>query len=92
MVHTDVGGWISPQSCKGYKFWLVIVDDFSCFPWVYFMKHKSEALQIYNQWKSDVKTLLWTEIEQEDFSKSYTKFIQSDGGLEFTNKVFQNQL
>jgi len=44
MVHTDVGGPISPQSHEGYKFWLVIVDDFSCFPWVYFMKHKSEAL------------------------------------------------
>jgi len=88
MVHTNVGGPISPQSREGYKFWLVIVDDFSRFPWVYFMKHNSEALQIYNQWKLDVKTLLRTEIGQEDFSKSYTKFVRSDGGSEFTNKVF----
>jgi len=88
MVHTDVGGLISLQSCKGYKFWLVIVDDFSRFPWVYFMKHKSEALQIYNQWKSNVKTLLQMEIGQEDFSESYTKFVRSDGGSEFTNKAF----
>jgi len=56
------------------------------------MKHKSEALQIYNQWKSDVKTLLQTKIGQEDFSEPYTKFVQSNGGLEFTNKAFQNQL
>jgi len=92
MVHTDVGGPISLQSRKGYKFWLVIVDDFSCFPWVYFMKHRSEALQIYNQWKSDVKTLLQTEIGQEDFSESYIKFVRSNGGSEFTNKAFRNQL
>jgi len=62
MIHMDVGGPISPHSHKGYKFWLVFVDDFSCFPWIYFMKHKSKALQIYNQWKLDVKTLLWMEI------------------------------
>ena len=56
------------------------------------MKHKNEALQIYNQWKKDVQILLQTEIGQEDFSESYTKFIQSDRGTEQTNKAFQNQL
>ena len=50
MVHTDVGGPITPKSQEGYKYWIVIVYDFTCFPWVYFMKHKSEALEIYNQW------------------------------------------
>ena len=58
MIHTDVGGPITPKSHEGYRFWLVIVDDFSRFPWVYFMKHKNKALQIYNQWKRDVQTLL----------------------------------
>ena len=48
MVYMDVGGPITPRSQEGYKFWIVIVDDFTCFPWVYFMKHKNEALQIYN--------------------------------------------
>ena len=92
MIHTDVGGPITPRSREGYRFWLVIVDDFSRFPWVYFMKHKNEALQIYNQWKKDVQTLLRTEIGQEDFSESYTKFVRSDGGTEYTNKAFRNQL
>ena len=92
MIHTDVGGPITQRSHEGYRFWLVIVNDFSCFPWVYFMKHKNKALQIYNQWKKDVQTFLRTEIGQENFSKSYTKSIQSDGGTEYTNKAFQNQL
>ena len=51
MVHMDVGGPITPRSWEGYRFWIVIVNDFTHFPWVYFMKHKNEALQIYNQWK-----------------------------------------
>ena len=92
MVYTDVGGPISPRSREGHRFWLVIVDDFSRCPWVYFMKHKSEALEIYKQWKTDIQTHLRTEIGQEDFSKSYTRFIQSDGGTEYTNKAFRNQL
>ena len=45
MAHTDVGGPITPASREGYKYWMVIVDDFTCFPWVYFMKHKSEAVE-----------------------------------------------
>ena len=91
MIYTDVGGPITPRSCEGYRFWLVIVDDFSHFPWVYFMKHKNEALQIYNQWQKDVQTLLQTEIGQEDFSESYTKLVWSDGGTEYINKAFWNQ-
>ena len=49
MVHMDVGGPITPKSREGYRYWIVIVDNFTHFPWVYFMKHKSEALGIYNQ-------------------------------------------
>ncbi|KIK76759.1 hypothetical protein PAXRUDRAFT_115482, partial [Paxillus rubicundulus Ve08.2h10] len=32
MVHTDVRGPITPQSWEGYKYWIIIVDDFCCFP------------------------------------------------------------
>ncbi|KIN95015.1 hypothetical protein M404DRAFT_113550, partial [Pisolithus tinctorius Marx 270] len=32
MVHTDVGGPITPASREGYQYWVVIVDGFTCFP------------------------------------------------------------
>jgi hypothetical protein len=92
MVHTDVGGPITPRSREGYRFWIVIVDDFTRFPWVYFMKHKNEALQIYNQWKKDVQTVFQTEIGREDFSESYVKWVRSDRGTEYVNKAFWDQL
>jgi hypothetical protein len=56
------------------------------------MKHKNEALQIYNQWKKDVQTVFRTEIGREDFSESYVKWVRSDGGTEYVNKAFQDQL
>ena len=64
MVHTDVGGPITPITQEGHRYWIVIIDDFTCFPWVYFMKHKSKALGIYNQWRTDIKfsfILKWGE-------------------------------
>ena len=56
MVHTDIRGPITPASREGKRYWMVIVNDFTCFPWVYFMKHKSEAPNIYRQWRSDIQT------------------------------------
>ena len=84
--------YITPRFQEGYRFWIVIVDDFTHFPWVYFMKHKNEALQIYNQWKKDIQTVFWSEVGQEDHSESYVKWVRSDGGTEYVNKAFQDQL
>ena len=92
MVHMDVGGPITPRSREGYRFWIVIVDDFTHFSWVYFMKHKNEALQIYNQWKKDVQTVFQSEVGREDHSESYVKWVRSDGGTEYINKAFRDQL
>ena len=30
MAHTDVGGPITPASREGYKYWMVIMDNFIC--------------------------------------------------------------
>ena len=92
MVHMDVGGPITTRSREGHRFWIVIVDNFTRFPWVYFMKHKSEALQIYNQWKEDVQAVFQSEVGQEDFSKSYVKWVHGNGGTEYVNKAFWDQL
>ena len=71
---------------------MVIVDDYSCFPWVYFMKWKSEVLQTYQQWKKDVQTFFWVEIGEEHFSELYVDFLHSDNGGEYTGENFWSQL
>ena len=75
MVHTDVGGPITPASREGKKYWMVIVDDFTCFPWVYFMKHKSEAPNIYRQWRSDIQTYFWQELGGETFTSEALEYL-----------------
>ena len=92
MIHMNAGGSITPRSREGYRFWIVIMDDFTCFPWVYFMEHKNEALQIYNQWNKDVQTVFQSEVGREDHFESYVKWVCSDRGTKYVNKAFQDQL
>ena len=68
------------------------MDDFSRFPWIYFLKKKSEVLVTYNQWKTDVQTFFKQEIETEEFSENYTEFLCSDRGEEYIGEEFRRQL
>jgi transposase InsO family protein len=43
LLHMDLFGPIAYISIGGNKYGLVIIDDFSCFTWVFFLQDKSEA-------------------------------------------------
>ena len=92
MTHTGVGGPITPASREGYKYWIVIVDDFTCFPWVYFMKHKSKVPNVYKQWRADIKSYFQQDLHSKTFTPEALKYIQSENGGEFTSAHFRGQL
>jgi len=39
----------------GYKYYVSFVDAYSRYTWVYVLKHKSETLTIFKQFKTFVK-------------------------------------
>jgi hypothetical protein len=43
MLHMDLFGPIAYISIGGNKYSLVIVDDYSCFTWVFFLQDKIET-------------------------------------------------
>jgi hypothetical protein len=43
MLHMDLFGPIAYISIGGNKYDLVIVDDYSCFTWVFFLQNRSET-------------------------------------------------
>ena len=55
LVHSDLLGPTRTASYTGFKYVMVIVDDFSRFTWVYFSEHKSEAFSKFIQFKHDVE-------------------------------------
>src|SRR5688572_33263759 len=43
LLHMDLFGPVAYLSIGGSKYGLVVVDDFSCFTWVFFLQDKTET-------------------------------------------------
>ncbi|KAH6764612.1 importin alpha isoform 2 [Perilla frutescens var. frutescens] len=73
LLHMDLFGLVRPPTPKGKRFTLVVVDDFSRYTWVEFLKSKDE---IYTKLSAMIKRL------QTEKEKSVQR-IHSDNGMEF---------
>jgi hypothetical protein len=81
LIHTDL--WTSPVlSISGYKYYIVFVDDYSRFTWIYPLHTKAEMFETFVKFKLLVENSFTTKI----------KHLQSDGGGEFTSRIFQSFL
>jgi hypothetical protein len=47
LFHTDLCGQFNPATPGGKSYFLLVVDDRSCFTWVELLAEKSEALQYF---------------------------------------------
>lgn len=43
-MHSNVWGPAPVPSLSGSRYYVIFVDDYSWFTWIYIMKHKSESL------------------------------------------------
>jgi hypothetical protein len=75
MLHNDLFGNITYISIGGNKYSLVIVDDYSCFTWVFFLHDKSETQEMLKK---------FFKSEQNEFDAKVNK-IRSDNKTEFKN-------
>jgi transposase InsO family protein len=82
LLHMDLFGPIAYLSIGGSKYGLVIVDDFSCFTWVFFLQDKSET-------QGTLKCFL--RRAQNEFELKVKK-IRSDNGFEFKNLQVEEYL
>ncbi|TLX70005.1 DDE-type integrase/transposase/recombinase, partial [Labilibacter sediminis] len=77
LLHMDLFGPVNVLSINRSAYCLVIIDDFSRFTWVFFLKSKSETAEL-------VKRFI-VLIENQTDKK--TKGIRCDNGTEFKNAV-----
>jgi hypothetical protein len=75
LLHVDLFGPIDYLSIRGSKYGLIIVDDYSCFIWVFFLQDKYETQGTLKRF------LRWDQNECE----LKVKKIRSDNGSEFKN-------
>ncbi|MBW0505866.1 hypothetical protein O181_045581, partial [Austropuccinia psidii MF-1] len=77
-IHIDLVGPITPQSNSGYCYFLMIVDQFTAFKFVRFLKTKDEAFNEFLEWK----------IYAENFHSLKIRKLVSNRGGKFENKNF----
>ena len=73
LIHCDIWGRYKHSSLSGAHYFLTIVDDYTCFTWIFLMKHKDEAQPLIKHFFSYVST---------QFASHIKKF-RSDNGGEF---------
>ncbi|GJZ20846.1 zinc finger, CCHC-type containing protein [Tanacetum coccineum] len=78
LLHADLCGLITPQSIGGNRYFLLIVDDWCRYMWVYFLRSKDEALAKFKIFKAQV------EMETEHKVKA----LRTDRGGEFNSHAF----
>ncbi|GKB66176.1 retrovirus-related pol polyprotein from transposon TNT 1-94 [Tanacetum coccineum] len=76
-LHMDLCGPMRTESINGKKYVLVIVDDYTRFGWVRFLRSKDETPQVIE--KFIVKT--------QRALNATVRFVRTDNGTEFVNKT-----
>ncbi|KAG8474810.1 hypothetical protein CXB51_031511 [Gossypium anomalum] len=51
LIHTDICGPITSESFSRKRYFISFIDDFSRKTWVYFLKEKSEAFEVFKKFK-----------------------------------------
>jgi hypothetical protein len=74
LIHSDIWGPSPIYSIGGSRYFVVFVDDYSHYSWVFLMRSRDELLNIYRNFANMVKT---------QFSKTI-KVFRSDNAREHT--------
>ncbi|KAK4848667.1 hypothetical protein QYF36_015851 [Acer negundo] len=82
LIHTDVCGPMSIQARGGYEYFITFTDDYSRFGYVYLMRHKSDAFDMFKAFKAEVENQL----------EKHIKILRSDRGGEYLSGEFQQYL
>ena len=55
LIHSDVWGPSPVSSIGGSRYFVIFVDDYSRYSWIFHMKHRSELLQVYSNFAKMVE-------------------------------------
>jgi len=82
MIHMDLCGPMRVQSINGKKYMLVMVDEYSRYTWVEFLRTKVEAPKLIIKFIKKIQVLLQLPVQK----------LRSDNDTEFKNETLQNFL
>jgi len=98
LIHVDIWGPVAISSIDGFKYFLIVVDDFTRFTWIHLLKLKSDVktilpsfiLQIENQFNTQLQRLHSNngkEFLLHDFFFQIKVFSMKQHVLKLPNKI-----
>jgi hypothetical protein len=78
LIHSDIWGPSPTATVGGSKYFVIFVDDFSRYTWIYLMHNRSELAQIYRTFAQMIST---------QFSKTI-KIFRTDNVMEYRDSQF----
>jgi transposase InsO family protein len=82
LLHIDIFGPVAYVSIGGNKYGFVIVDDYSRYTWVFFIKDKSKVHEIFKKFATRAQNEFDVKIKR----------VRSDNGTEFKNTNIEEYL
>lgn len=79
LVHGDLCGPILPETATGKRYFFLLVDDYSRFMWIYFLRNKDEAFTAFKNFCAMV----------ERGSERKVRALRTDRGGEFNSNEFK---
>ena len=87
LIHSDLCGPMQQKSFGGCCYFMLLIDDFTKFTTVYFLKKKSEAAECFKADKTHVE-----RVHHGKGKNHVIKSVRTDGGGEYTGNAFQSEL
>ncbi|GJY77393.1 retrovirus-related pol polyprotein from transposon TNT 1-94 [Tanacetum coccineum] len=81
LIHMDLCGPIRVETINSKRYILVIVDDYSRYTWVYFLRTKDEAPEMIIKFINQIQRNMKVQVLK----------VQSDNGTEFKNEKLRNR-
>jgi hypothetical protein len=88
LVHSDVWGPAPFTTEGGFRYFVIFVDDYSRFTWIYLLKHRSDLVSIFQTFHKMIQTQFSRTIKvfrsdnaQEYHDKSFLSILDSNGTL-----------
>ncbi|KAJ9541914.1 hypothetical protein OSB04_028420 [Centaurea solstitialis] len=82
LLHMDLFGPVNTLSVGGKRYTLVIVDEYTRYTWVFFLRSKSDASQ----------EIINFILQMEKYNQITVRSLRSDHGTEFKNSVLDDFL
>ena len=63
LVHSDLCGPMNIQARGGYEYFVIFIDDYSRYGYIYLLRHKSECFEKLKEYKAKTEKQLGKSIK-----------------------------